>query len=153
MKIIIIIVLNVIVCLIAMEYKKCHKRKIEFYNSAVNYAKDLTSYISFNKNTAHEIFTANIGNYSKIFVTTLQEYFKDKEFNSDCLNSVELIQINDFISSLGKYDIEETLKIINFHKLKFEQKVENLKESSKKKVEPVFKIIIILGIVLSIIIL
>ncbi len=153
MKILIIGLLNFIVWLIAIDYKRNHKIKIAFYNSAIYYSKDLLSYISFNKNTAYEVFNSNKSNYCDDFVETIQTYFGVNQVSSKCLNDGELAQFEEFINSLGKYDVDETLKNINFYKLRFEQMVEDLKETLKRKVEPVFKIIIILGIVLSIIIL
>lgn len=153
MKILVIGLLNFIVYLIAIDYKKNHKMKIAFYNSAIHYSKDLLSYIAFNKNTAYEVFNFNKSNYCGDFVETVQTYFSNNKIFSRCLNNAELAQFEEFVNSLGKYDVEETLKNINFYKLRFEQIMEDLKALLNRKVEPIFKIIIILGIVLSIIIL
>lgn len=153
MKIFIIIILNLIVLWIAFEYKKANKMKIEFYNSAYYFTNDLIAHIGFNKNTISEVFKSNSANYSLPFKGAVESYLTNsKVLKSTCLNNEETIQIQEFLNSIGKYDIDGAINNLTFYKLKFEQKYELLKQNFTKKVEPIFKIIIILGLALSVLI-
>lgn len=152
MKICVLLVLNLIVFWIAYEYRNINKKKILFYQSANVFINDLIANINFNKKSVYEIFKANLANYNTLFVKTMQGYFINQNLNSECLSSNELNSFEEFIKSVGVFDVDGTINNLSFYKMSFEQKIELLNNEYKKKVEPIFKIIIILGLAISILI-
>lgn len=152
MKICVLLVLNLIVFWIAYEYRNINKKKILFYQSANVFINDLIANINFNKKSVYEIFKSNLTNYNTLFVKTMQGYFINQNLNSECLSSNELNSFEEFIKSVGVFDVDGTINNLSFYKMSFEQKIELLNNEYKKKVEPIFKIIIILGLAISILI-
>ena len=151
MKIFFILIINLIFFWIASEYKKNNLLKIELYSSLINFSNDLISQISFNKTNINEIYSKSKNSYAPVLNSIIDHYLSVSNMNNiSFLNDEESQELLDFLNSVGKYDIDGVNSNINFYKNKFDNKLNILKENQKKKVEPIFKIIIILGLALSI---
>lgn len=151
MKILFILIVNLIFYWIANVYKKNHLKKIDMYSNVLLFINDASSQVSFTKSNIFEIIRNNISSYSKNFSNILSDYADGKSLSSiDYLNKNECDEIIEFLNSIGKYDITETDKMFNFYKSKFENKLMIQKDNYKTKVEPIFKIIIVLGLAVSI---
>lgn len=155
MKILLILLLLVVVMLVANEITKYYRDRYSFYCQLSQFIEKLDINIAFQKNKLADIIkTTKAENQFLDFVKQYYEYItKNNEPNFE---SIKLLDDNEkqtlvsIIKSIGRNDVENEMKQINYFKKFASEGVLKTKEEKEKKVPLVLKLSFMLGLLLSI---
>lgn len=149
--------LALICCYIGLLIKRRYKSREGFYDRAVAFCKVLSSEISLAKATIPDIVDG--------FATTNCEFDKLLKENIALLKNSDALRVKTsilrqdesremttFFSSLGKSAYKEQLSIINEYKKRFEDKLNICAKESKQLGSMYFKLSVLLGLALILII-
>lgn len=153
MKFIIIIILLLAFAIVGFLIYDSFKRKKVFYNNIVDLCLHLSHEIRFSKNDIKKIITSSKVKYCNELKEYLQAYLMQQLYSPKLLNENENIEVVEFLESLGKFDVDGELKNINKYKELFKNKFNLATQQEKTKGAALFKIFIILGLLVAIILL
>lgn len=145
----------VIVMLVAREMTKYYLDKYSFYCQLQQFIEKLDINIAFQKNKLADIIkSTNAENQFVDFVSQYSEYIsKNTEPNFDklkVLDDNEKNTLTSIIKNIGRNDVENELKQINFFKNFANDGVLKAKVEKEKKVPLILKLSFMFGLLLSI---
>ncbi len=152
MKLFLIVVINIAFACVGYFIFDNYRRKKKFYSDMVDFCGYLSNEIRFNKNDIRKIFLSLQGRFNSELEGYLQAFLNYSTYNQKLLNSVENDEIIAFLKSLGKFDVDGEIKNINKYQELFTKKLNNASEQERTRGSAIFKIFIILGLLVSIII-
>lgn len=133
-----------------MIWKNYSKKKV-FYKNITDFCTHLAQEIRFNKNNIKKIISNCKQNYSSDLILTMNAYLNDCLVVSEILTKIESNEVEQFFKSLGKFDVDGELANISKHKEIFIRRLKESEQLEKTKGMAMFKIFIILGLLVGII--
>lgn len=145
----------VVVMLVAHEMTKYYLDKYSFYCQLLQFIEKLDINIAFQKNKLADIIkSTNAENQFVDFLSQYSEYIsKNKEPNFEKLKVLDDTEKNTLISiikNIGRNDVENELKQINYFKNFANDGVVKAKVEKEKKVPLILKLSFMFGLLLSI---
>ncbi len=141
-----------------------HKRK-RYFDDMILLCEKLCVDISFSKENLHSIISSSLDNYSKDFKKGAESYLEYLKNNSNEINEEMLFKKDSllkeeekqivllFFRSLGRLDASNQISEINNFKSKFVAYKENAEEDNKKFGSLSFKLMLLFGVMIVIILL
>ncbi len=80
----------------------------------------------------------------------MSSYLDKEKYNSKLFKKNEVVSIQNFINSLGKKDLDGEVQNLNKYRELFEQNFKKSKEDEQKKGVVSFKLFIVVGMLLGI---
>lgn len=153
MKIFFILILIGTFCYIGYSIMSYFKNRKSFFNDLVSFCKSYISEIKFSKENISKIIEKFYTSYKMPFKNFLLHYNQNKLImKSNFLNNHELCEIKNFFDQLGSKDINGELLHINNYLTTFEKFSQSASQDLDKKGKLYFKLILILGALLLLII-
>jgi len=127
------------------------KTRRDFFGDAVRFCDHLTTEINFSKNTVEQVIRRYIGTYNLAFAELLLKYSHLLASNSDITRDAlkEFIahdDVADFFLQLGKHSSAEELEKIKAARSRFQSHLTGASEKLAKEATIYFKICIIIGV-------
>lgn len=152
--------LALVACYVGVLIKKRYKTRVEFFKSACNFTQTLSTELSMKKtpmpDVAQKFLQGREGEFEKT-VENWMSYIKRGEqitfekMQIPLLKNEEKKQIVEFFSSLGKTDLQDQLAHVAYYQNLFLQKSKICEEESKKLGNMYFKLCVLLGIAIMLI--
>jgi len=138
-------------CLLGFTIWRKYKRRRDFFADLVKFCDHLTTEINFSKNTIEQVIRRYIDTYNPMFAEVLLKYSHLLAKNSDITREnlrefIEREDVADFFHELGKHSSFEELEKIKSARLRFEAEYQKAHSKFSKEASIYFKICIILGI-------
>lgn len=135
-----------------------YKIRRDFFADLVKFCDHLTTEINFSKNTVEQVIRRYIDTYNMQFAEVLLKYSHLLARNADITRESlkEFIvrdDVADFFFELGKHSAHEECEKIKSARLRFENLYQNAKDKLSHEASIYFKISIILGVGVVILIL
>lgn len=127
-----------------------YSSKRKTYSYLVNFCDTCLLEIKFNKNNFKKIIEKNLDSYNQEMKKILSSYLDKEEYNSKLFKKNEVASIQNFINSLGKKDLDGEVQNLNKYRELFEQNFKKSKEDEQKKGVVSFKLFIVVGMLLGI---
>jgi len=153
--------LALICCYIGVLIKKRYKSRAQFYKSAGEYAEFMRSELTLAKTPIPEISQKFLAGRSGDFEKTLSECSglcrqgKGAEAFDNVgipiLKAAEKKEVIAFLGESGKNSLEDELRFVNYHLENFQKKQKKCEEESKKMGGMYFKLLVLLGIAIMLI--
>ena len=151
MKIFLIILIIFAFALIGFIFYLNYNSKKKLYKSLIGFCNYSLLEIRFNKSNFLKIIEKYMKSCCLEAKNFLKSYIDKNSYTSKILQKEENYEIQNFILSLGKKDIDgEVSNLKNFKSL-FEIKLKKAEDDEKKKGVPSLKVFIILGLIIAII--
>ena len=153
-----VLCLAIFLCFLVIGYQihRAFRHRKQFFESLVRFCDHLTTEIGFSKRTIAQIIDAYLDNYSSQFAEVLVNYKALLDRNQDLtrgalalwggLKSAEAQVVADFLLELGKHSAAEELEKIRKFRERFETLRQDATEKLKRDASIYFKICILLGI-------
>jgi len=154
--------LALICCYIGLLVKRRYRDRVAFYKSACEYVRTMSSELSLNKTAIPDIASKFVldrkGEFESV-LTQCMTLLKDgknlgyaiEHVNIPKLKSAEKKEVLSFICGNGKSALGDQLSYVAYHKDLFEQKLKKCEEENKKLGGMYFKLFVLLGIALMLI--
>ena len=152
--------LALIACYVGLLIKRKYKSRAEYYKSACEFAKCVTTELSMKKtpmpDVAENFLKGRNGDFEKTVETWLDLARKGQTFayenaSVSFLNNDEKKPIADFFSALGKTALNDQLSHIGYYENVFESKKSKCEDESKKLGGMYFKLCVLSGIAIMLI--
>lgn len=155
MKLVLIIVLICVIMIIATALSNQYKDKYDFYNNLINFLNQFKINISFkqekiiqflNKVKAKKQFT--------LFIDAYKDYLNSGKLDLTkitLLDCEEILELEEIIKSLGKYDIKTELTQLDLFISKMKIKQEKANEDKNKLCPMIIKLSLLFAVGLAII--
>lgn len=127
-----------------------YSSKRKTYGYLVNFCDTCLLEIKFNKNNFKKIIEKNLDSYNQEMKKILSSYLDKEKYNSKLFKKNEVVSIQNFINSLGKKDLDGEVQNLNKYRELFEQNFKKSKEDEQKKGVVSFKLFIVVGMLLGI---
>lgn len=151
MKFVLIVVIVVAFCVIGVLVYSNYLTKKNIYKCMVGFCDYSLLEIKFNKTNFKSIIEKYLDSSCLEVKNFLNSYLNNSIYNSKVLKNEENITIQNFLSSIGKKDVDGEVFNLNKYKEIFKNKLELAKEDEKKRGVASLKISIILGLLVAII--
>ncbi len=152
--------LALIACYFGLLIKRRYKSRAEYYKSACEFVKCVATELSMKKtpmpDIAENFLKGRNGDFEKTVETWLDLARKGKTFAYEnatvsFLKNEEKKQIADFFSALGKTALDDQLSHAGYYENVFEAKRAKCEDESKKLGGMYFKLCVLLGIAIMLI--
>lgn len=152
--------LALIACYVGLLIKRRYKSRAEYFKSACEFAKCATTELGMKKtpmpDVAENFLKGRSGDFEKTVETWLDLARKGQTFayenaSASILKNEEKKQIADFFSALGKTSLDDQLSHIGYYENMFESKRAKCEDESKKLGGMYFKLCVLLGIAIMLI--
>lgn len=152
--------LALIACYVGLLIKRRYKSRTMYYKSACEFAKCVATELSMKKtpmpDVAENFLKGRNGDFEKTVETWLDLAKKGQTFVYEntlvsLLKNDEKKQIADFFSALGKTALDDQLSHIGYYENVFESKRAKCEDESKKLGGMYFKLCVLLGIAIMLI--
>lgn len=151
-----------ICCYVGVLIKRRYKERVTFYKSACEYARAMSAELSLNKtpipDIAKKFAIGRSGDFEKALAecTAISQEGKGVEYavehiNVPRLKADEKKEILSFLCGSGKSALSEQLAFVGYYKDIFEQKQKKCEDDSKKLGGMYFKLCVLLGIAILLI--
>lgn len=152
--------LALIACYIGILVKRRYNRRVEFFKSACEFATFISTELAMKKTPMPDIsarflqgrageFERSVENWSEI--AKKGKCYEFENVNVSILKTDEKKQLVSFFSTLGKTDLKDQLAHVGYFKNVFEQKQKTCEEESKKLGNMYFKLCVLAGIAIMLI--
>lgn len=130
---------------------RTYKQRRDFFADLVRFCDHLTTEINFSKNTIEQVINRYIDTYNPQFAEVLLKYSHLLAENADITRQklgefIERDDVVDFFFELGKHSVHEECEKIKSARLRFDSLYLNAREKLSREASIYFKISIILGI-------
>lgn len=152
--------LALIACYVGLLIKRRYKSRAEYFKSACEFAKCAMTELGMKKtpmpDVAENFLKGRSGDFEKTVETWLDLARKGQTFayenaSASILKNEEKKQIADFFSALGKTSLDDQLSHIGYYENMFESKRAKCEDESKKLGGMYFKLCVLLGIAIMLI--
>lgn len=154
--------LALICCYIGLLIKRRYRDRVAFYKSASEYARLMASELALNKTpipTVAEKFAAGrSGEFERVLLECVRLTREGKSYsfavenvNIAKLKTDEKKEVLSFLCGGGKNALNDQLAFVNYHKEIFEQKLKKCENENKKMGGMYFKLFVLLGIAIMLI--
>ena len=154
--------LALICCYIGLLIKRRYRDRVTFYKSACEYVRTMSSELTLNKtpipDIAKKFTTGRDGEFERVLTecTSLTRDGKGFEYalekvNGPKLKANEKKEIVAFLCGSGKSALNDQMAFVTYHKDVFEQKLKKCEDDSKKLGGMYFKLFVLLGIAILLI--
>jgi len=138
-------------CFIAFRIRRNYKQRRDFFADFVKFCDHLTTEINFSKNTIEQVIRRYIDTYNTKFAEVLLKYSHLLAGNADITRAAlrEFISredVVDFFYELGKHSAAEECEKIKAARLRFESEYKVARDKVSREASIYFKICIILGV-------
>lgn len=127
-----------------------YNSKRKTYSYLVDFCDTCLLEIKFNKNNFKKIIEKNLSSYNLEMKKILNCYLDKECYTSKIFKKSDTVFIQNFIDSLGKKDIDGEIQNLNKFKELFDQNLKKSKEDEQKKGVLSFKLLIVVGLLLGI---
>ena len=145
--------LALICCYIGVLIKKRYNARVRFFKSATEFCSMLEDELSMRKTPIPEVITkfldGRAGEFES-YITHRCELSRGRNTGADykcrLLNNDESKDMDTFLSMLGKTDLKDQLSHVAYYEKVFEKKTEECSEQSKKNGSMYFKLCVLCGL-------
>lgn len=154
--------LALICCYIGLLIRRRYRDRVTFYKSACEYVRDMSSELTLNKtpipDIARKFVAGRNGEFERALseCTALAREGKSFEYVLENVNIARLKEnekkeIIAFLCGSGKSALNDQMAFVTYHRNIFEQKLKKCEEDSKKLGGMYFKLCVLLGIAILLI--
>lgn len=144
MKYLLLLVVFCTCVFIGIEIKKYFADRLKFYEKIILFCEYASKEISFYNTTKDKL----VGGYNDSVLAVVLSGQKDK-----LLCNEENVKVQEFLDSIGKFDVSNELNNIEFYKLYFNTQKQKCSDDFDKKGGLALKLSILIGILLCILLL
>jgi len=135
----------------AFRIRRGYKQRLDFFQDLVRFCDHLTTEIAFSKNCVEQVIRRYIDTYNPGFAEVLLKYSHLVAGKSDITQEslrqfIDRDDVADFFFELGKHSSSEELEKIKSARLRFESHLTKARDKLSKEASVYFKICIILGV-------
>ena len=152
-KIICLILLFILIVYVGYGILSYYKKRRQFYEDLINFVNYLNTEIAFLKTDLISLVENNCDKYHREMNCALQNYLKILKYGKgvvqnkiSILKDDENLELDNFFNSLGKTNLQEQQVCIAHYKERFSQQKLATEQEIDKKGSVYFKLCIVLGL-------